>query len=61
MQSQKPISYVLILAILCHKVDMGNIYFCSRADINCSRADINCFISLKNPKRKYWHVFCLLK
>jgi len=54
MQSQKPISYVLILAILCHKVDMGNIYFCSRADINC-------FISLKNPKRKYWHVFCLLK
>jgi hypothetical protein len=24
-----------ILAILCYKVDMGNIYFCSNTDINC--------------------------
>ncbi len=26
-----------ILAILSHKVDMGNIYFCSRTNINCSK------------------------
>ncbi len=24
-----------ILAILCYKVDMGNIYFCSLTDISC--------------------------
>ncbi len=29
-----------ILAILCYKVDMGNIYFCSDAYKSCSRMDI---------------------
>jgi len=28
-----------IWAILCHKVDMGNIYFCSDAYISCSKMD----------------------
>jgi hypothetical protein len=31
-----------ILAILCHKVDMRNIYFCSNVNMSSSGMDISC-------------------
>lgn len=39
-----------ILAILCHKVDMGNIVFCSNTDTNCLKMIHVCLISARKPQ-----------